>query len=393
MILLKTSILLVELRDTSADTVEEAKASESFVSQVNYFCLCLNRLNLQNKLRSGFSGFDIEVDIAMDASSSKDEKLTETQVELQEFFPKIIEEVKQIKNIEPGNQLLPLARIKKIMKLDEDVKMISAEAPLLFAKATEIFIHELTLRAWLHTEDNKRRTLQRNDIAMAISKYDQFDFLIDIVPRDEIKPKKEEIKSPVQSEVFYVSPSQGIQTVTVPTMTQQPTQTIQLTQNGMQATSPQQSQIILQSPTQPQQVPNLIQIGNPNQQIQLLQQVVGANGEIQQIPVDSHKIFLLQVIHSLSLLAANDTKPTFDAPISDAGTTVNSPSASNYFPDAIRTEYRHSTVATAATGHLYQSSDDDLPDSAAAAGSFCETRGPALTKLIKLTKCLFRVRG
>lgn len=57
-------------------------------------------------------------------------------------------------------QVLPLARIKKIMKLDEDVKMISAEAPLLFAKAAEIFIHELTLRAWIHTEDNKRRTLQ-----------------------------------------------------------------------------------------------------------------------------------------------------------------------------------------------------------------------------------------
>lgn len=87
-------------------------------------------------------------------------------------------------------QVLPLARIKKIMKLDEDVKMISAEAPLLFAKAAEIFIHELTLRSWIHTEDNKRRTLQRNDIAMAITKFDQFDFLIDIVPRDDIKPNK-----------------------------------------------------------------------------------------------------------------------------------------------------------------------------------------------------------
>lgn len=55
---------------------------------------------------------------------------------------------------------LPLARIKKIMKLDDDVKMISAEVPILFAKAAEIFIHELTLRAWLHTEESKRRTLQ-----------------------------------------------------------------------------------------------------------------------------------------------------------------------------------------------------------------------------------------
>ena len=48
----------------------------------------------------------------------------------------------------------------QIMKLDDDVKMISAEAPVLFAKAAEMFITELTMRAWIHTEDNKRRTLQ-----------------------------------------------------------------------------------------------------------------------------------------------------------------------------------------------------------------------------------------
>ncbi|EFJ36761.1 hypothetical protein SELMODRAFT_77573, partial [Selaginella moellendorffii] len=82
---------------------------------------------------------------------------------------------------------LPLARIKKIMKADEDVKMISAEAPVLFAKACELFILELTFRAWMHTEENKRRTLQRNDVAGAISRADIFDFLVDIVPREELK--------------------------------------------------------------------------------------------------------------------------------------------------------------------------------------------------------------
>lgn len=46
------------------------------------------------------------------------------------------------------------------MKLDEDVKMISQEAPMLFAKAAEIFISELALRSWVQTEDSKRRTLQ-----------------------------------------------------------------------------------------------------------------------------------------------------------------------------------------------------------------------------------------
>lgn len=41
---------------------------------------------------------------------------------------------------------LPLARIKRIMKSDEDVRMISAEAPVLFAKACELFILDLTMR-------------------------------------------------------------------------------------------------------------------------------------------------------------------------------------------------------------------------------------------------------
>jgi nuclear transcription factor Y, gamma len=80
---------------------------------------------------------------------------------------------------------LPLARIKKVMKADPEVKMISAEAPILFAKGCDIFITELTMRAWIHAEENKRRTLQRSDIASALSKSDMFDFLIDIVPRDE----------------------------------------------------------------------------------------------------------------------------------------------------------------------------------------------------------------
>ena len=85
---------------------------------------------------------------------------------------------------------LPLARIKKVMKADPDVKMISAEAPILFAKGCDIFITELTMRAWIHAEENKRRTLQRSDIASALARSDMFDFLIDIVPREEAAAKR-----------------------------------------------------------------------------------------------------------------------------------------------------------------------------------------------------------
>merc|ERR1712166_614381 len=95
------------------------------------------------------------------------------------------DKVKEIEtNTDFKTQQLPLARIKKIMKSDEDVRMISAEAPVVFAQACELFIMELTSRAWAITEENKRRTLQKSDVAQAIQQGDFYDFLVDIIPPD-----------------------------------------------------------------------------------------------------------------------------------------------------------------------------------------------------------------
>ncbi|CAM8911611.1 unnamed protein product [Rhodiola kirilowii] len=107
------------------------------------------------------------------------------QQQLQAFWANQRQEIERVTDFK--NHSLPLARIKKIMKADEDVRMISAEAPVIFARACEMFIFELTLRSWNHTEENKRRTLQKNDIAAAIGRTDIFDFLVDIVPREDLK--------------------------------------------------------------------------------------------------------------------------------------------------------------------------------------------------------------
>jgi len=64
--------------------------------------------------------------------------------------------------------------------------MISAEAPILFAKACEMFIVEMTHKAYFYARRNNRRTLQRNDIASAITDTEIYDFLLDIMPRDEM---------------------------------------------------------------------------------------------------------------------------------------------------------------------------------------------------------------
>ena len=61
--------------------------------------------------------------------------------------------------------------------------MISGEAPVLMSKACELLIKDLSFRAWRHTERNRRRTLQRQDLHAAVGESEVYDFLIDIVPR------------------------------------------------------------------------------------------------------------------------------------------------------------------------------------------------------------------
>mmetsp|Transcript_22990 Transcript_22990/g.54279 ORF Transcript_22990/g.54279 Transcript_22990/m.54279 type:complete len:340 (+) Transcript_22990:390-1409(+) len=110
------------------------------------------------------------------------------------------------------NQKLPLAKIKKIMKSEDLILqelekdrlekkaaeegqpvapsnekttkfMISGEAPVLMSKACELMIKDLSFRAWRHTERNRRRTLQKQDLHAAVGESEVYDFLIDIVPR------------------------------------------------------------------------------------------------------------------------------------------------------------------------------------------------------------------
>ncbi|XP_055688491.1 DNA polymerase epsilon subunit 4 [Lutzomyia longipalpis] len=72
---------------------------------------------------------------------------------------------------------LPVSKIKNMMKLDPEAGKISLEALVLTTKATEIFIEALAKEAFTHTVGAKRKTLQRNDLDVAISTVDALFFL------------------------------------------------------------------------------------------------------------------------------------------------------------------------------------------------------------------------
>ncbi|KAI5693531.1 hypothetical protein M8J75_000875 [Diaphorina citri] len=227
--------------------------------------------------------------------------VNEAQEALNTFWPRVTEEIRSIRQLDLKTQALPLARIKKIMKLDDGVKMISAEAPMLFSKAAELFIHELTIRAWIHTEDNKRRTLQRNDIAMAITKYDMFDFLIDIVPREEVKTAtgphrrddatKTALNPDQQHQAALQQNNQGATTTSA---------TPTLVVNGGNSGA-QQIQTVTVQYTNAATSQNKVQ-ANATQGIQLVQQIISPTGEIQQIPIQL-------TASQLQMLRGNSNQP------------------------------------------------------------------------------------
>lgn len=95
---------------------------------------------------------------------------------------------------------LPLARIKRIMKSDEDVDMISAEAPILFAKACELFILDMTVRANFEAEMENRNNIEREDFFNVFHKTPEYDFLSAAVP--ELMKEAAETKRKLEEQTF-----------------------------------------------------------------------------------------------------------------------------------------------------------------------------------------------
>jgi len=76
--------------------------------------------------------------------------------------------------------LLPLARVKTIMKSSPDVENIGQESLFLITKATELFIMYLTKLSQRHGDDGE---VTYTDLASVVQKKDSMEFLHDIVPK------------------------------------------------------------------------------------------------------------------------------------------------------------------------------------------------------------------
>ncbi|KAL1981118.1 hypothetical protein VTN96DRAFT_3052 [Rasamsonia emersonii] len=84
-----------------------------------------------------------------------------------------------------GQTALPLSRIKKIIQLDEDIAQCSHNATFVIAMATEMFIQYLAEQGYnvVKSERKPRKTIQYKDLATAVSRIDNLEFLSDVIPK------------------------------------------------------------------------------------------------------------------------------------------------------------------------------------------------------------------
>ena len=80
---------------------------------------------------------------------------------------------------------LPVARIKKIIHADDDIGACSNNAAFAITVATEMFIRHMSEQTYnvVRSERRPRRTLAYRDVATAVHKYDNLEFLVDVVPK------------------------------------------------------------------------------------------------------------------------------------------------------------------------------------------------------------------
>ncbi|CDS14171.1 hypothetical protein LRAMOSA06341 [Lichtheimia ramosa] len=75
----------------------------------------------------------------------------------------------------------PVARIKKIMQLDEDVGKVAQATPVLISKALELFMQSLIDQACQETRQRNAKRLSAAHLKKTIETVEQFDFLKDMV--------------------------------------------------------------------------------------------------------------------------------------------------------------------------------------------------------------------
>ncbi|KAJ1986182.1 hypothetical protein H4R33_003517 [Dimargaris cristalligena] len=112
----------------------------------------------------------------------------------------------------------PVARIKKIMQMDEDVGKMAQATPVLVAKSLEMFMQSLIDRSCEETRFRNSKRMSSAHLKRCINANEQFDFLKDVVAAVPDLPDEMSVhKTAASAELSPVKTENGASTSPMPT--------------------------------------------------------------------------------------------------------------------------------------------------------------------------------
>ena len=85
--------------------------------------------------------------------------------------------------------IIPVGRVRKIVKLDKDVKNVSKEAYVAITKTTELFIAYMSVRCARTASQRGVRTIRDQDVVQTVHTQNNFDFLRLDFPKTQVTKK------------------------------------------------------------------------------------------------------------------------------------------------------------------------------------------------------------
>lgn len=85
---------------------------------------------------------------------------------------------KKLQKKEKNNLIrLPFAKVKNIIKMDNDIKIGQKNGYFVLGKLTELFLQDLAENAYAICKNSKRKTISLDDIHTAIKRSEKFSFI------------------------------------------------------------------------------------------------------------------------------------------------------------------------------------------------------------------------
>ncbi|CAN6353164.1 unnamed protein product [Urochloa humidicola] len=137
----------------------------------------------------------VAIDIHTPSRKPKPEFKKQT---IQEFWRKKQEEIEAIEDFR--KHPIPMRRLKKVVNAKKGKIMMRTDSPSFLTKACELFVQELSFRAWMCANSHARRIILGSDIAEAIASIKSYGFLNNVL-RSEFNHIKPEVAHQIENAI------------------------------------------------------------------------------------------------------------------------------------------------------------------------------------------------